>query len=426
MKISKVSIAALVGLIVLASAQDSCPIYKCEKGKHHKRDKGEGEDEPPATDIQCLKTDTNPDTGVETITVLGCPHHMKCNTDTALCEEENYEDMYMAFFEKTKNPGSFCEIDKDCRSKNCVNYRCAGATEGENCRRDYDCDTPFYCESRKCAMLKTPGMVCSEDSECAQYALCNSDGKCAALFSLEVGMPANDYTLCESLNLDEEAGLCAPALHRVHNKNSDVCTYKNPETKEIFENANAVEVCPYCESGKKQCEVGTADEIIRQIVMQAQGFVKLIEEYGTNCHKDDGLLCAHGANEGFEENPLEKMEEKEGEEEEEGEEGKDKDCDKKDKKDREEKEKWEWIIKAALSVKLASNKEDLINRASKFIENNHKTACVNWTFDPELQYAIYEHREHFPWLMVAGGSALAIGAGAAAYYFFFYQSSSSV
>lgn len=139
---------------MMAAAQDSCPLYKCEK-----REKCE-KDEEPATDIQCLRTETD-ETGVDTIIVMGCPHKMRCNTDTALCEEHDYEDMYMEFFEKTKNPGSFCEVDKDCKSKNCVNYRCAGATEGESCRRDYDCDTPFYCSSRKCAFLKKPGEVCA-------------------------------------------------------------------------------------------------------------------------------------------------------------------------------------------------------------------------------------------------------------------------
>ena len=212
-----------------------------------------------------------------------------------------------------------------------------------------------------------------------------------------------------------------------HNDNSAVCSYMDPMTKEIKVEANAAKVCGYSDSGESKCEVGTGDKIIQKIVMQAQGFVKLIAEYGTNCHKDDGLLCAHGANEGFEENPLEKMEEEEHEKEED-----DEHDDKKDHKDRhekkeekEEKEKWEWIIKAALSVKLAQNKEDLIARASKFMEHDREHACVNWTFDPELQWAIYDHKEHFPWLAVAGGSALAIGAGAAVYYFFFYQPSSS-
>ena len=59
---------------------------------------------------------------------------------------------------------------------------------------------------------------------------------------------------------------------------------------------DAEKVCPFSDHGEAKCQVGTDDKIIRQIVMQAQDFISLIEEYGTNCHKDDGLLCPHGAN----------------------------------------------------------------------------------------------------------------------------------
>ena len=59
------------------------------------------------------------------------------------------------------------------------------------------------------------------------------------------------------------------------------------------------------------------------------------------------------------------------------------------------------------------------------MKNCRDSECVSWTFDPELQFALWEHKEHFPWLMVAGGTALVLGAGAAAYYFFFYSPPSS-
>ena len=120
-------------------------------------------------------------------------------------------------------------------------------------------------------------------------------------------MVANDYTLCDSLNLDEENGVCAPAMERHHTENSDVCSYMDPMTEEVVENANAVKLCGYSECGTAHCQVGTGNEIICKIVMQARGFVELVAEYGTNCHKDDGLVCPHGANEGFEENPRDKM-----------------------------------------------------------------------------------------------------------------------
>ncbi len=90
--------------------------------------------------------------------------------------------------------------------------------------------------------------------------------------------------------------------------------YENTETKEEFEDTKISPECIYSQKGETACEVALGDRLMKRIIHQASNFVKLVARHGTNCHKEDGLLCVHGANEGFEENPLAEKDEEEGEE----------------------------------------------------------------------------------------------------------------
>eukprot|EP00928_Gymnodinium_smaydae_P026904 TRINITY_DN20977_c0_g6_i1.p1 TRINITY_DN20977_c0_g6~~TRINITY_DN20977_c0_g6_i1.p1 ORF type:complete len:592 (-),score=23.80 TRINITY_DN20977_c0_g6_i1:153-1928(-) len=112
--------------------------------------------------------------------------------------------------------GMQCIHDQDCiyGLRQCLRGRCAPLqpyNESHACSSDYDCPhVGYYCPAdptdgadpywvQVCRRQKSEGMTCLADRECEPGTRCNSGEprpRCRKLFSLDVGVPADDDALC--------------------------------------------------------------------------------------------------------------------------------------------------------------------------------------------------------------------------------------
>ena len=350
----------------------------------------------------------------------GCEKGYSCNANSGQCEEnsEDYKANMMAdFFHETGNPGSFCDDDSKCGSNVCEKFRCKGKGKGEACAQDLDCDTAFFCSEDKCAPLKRDSMDCASDSECIHGALCNSDDKCASLFSLRPGKEAKTYMLCDSLTVDVDSKCVAPVRRyrerrgREDEAEIETCKYIDTHSDEVFELPNAAPVCAYSEHAMQVCPAKEGDEMVREVVEHARDFIEMIQHH-TSCHKAEDEYCGHGANMGFSEDPRPDEEEDDN----------DSDDDKKHHHGHHAlKKQWE-MIRGASAIEMLTNLNDLLERATPLTEGR-VGECVAWTMDKELAWVLKEEHHGFPWVKMTLGTLALAGAGAGAYYYFFVMNS---
>lgn len=97
----------------------------------------------------------------------------------------------------TSLTGHQCCLDVNCYSKNCINGYCYGLGSGSHCTLDTQCDSTNYCLGGKCTPVKRNGDACGTDLECPVGSGCNN-GTCVQIFSLGVGMVAQDQKFCQS------------------------------------------------------------------------------------------------------------------------------------------------------------------------------------------------------------------------------------
>jgi len=126
--------------------------------------------------------------------------------------------------------GMPCRFDQDCiyGLRRCLNSQCQPFqpyNPNQTCANDFDCPHQnYYCPAdptggynpywvQYCRQQRGEGMTCKEDRECSPELRCNVEEpqpRCRRLFSLSVGTPAADDTLCEFGWRDRD-NKCAPA-----------------------------------------------------------------------------------------------------------------------------------------------------------------------------------------------------------------------
>jgi len=122
-----------------------------------------------------------------------------------------------------------CINDQDCIHglQRCLDGICQPLqphNQNLACKADYECPhLGYYCPAeptggeniywvQKCRRQKQKDETCHEDRQCSPDTLCNtaeSQPRCRRYFSLQIGTPATDNTLC-SLGWRDSFGKCAP------------------------------------------------------------------------------------------------------------------------------------------------------------------------------------------------------------------------
>jgi len=126
--------------------------------------------------------------------------------------------------------GMPCRNDQDCiyGLKRCLGGQCQPLqpyNQNLTCATDFDCPhNGYYCPAdptggeniywvQYCRRQKQRDETCNEDRQCMPDTLCNTaepQPRCRRYFSLDIGTPAKDDTLC-SLGWRDRFGKCAPA-----------------------------------------------------------------------------------------------------------------------------------------------------------------------------------------------------------------------
>jgi len=163
----------------------------------------------------------------------------------------------------TSYPGEYCEFNENCYGGNCnVTAKvCLGASSGETCTDDSNCNPRLYCdkEIKKCVDVKKENDACSFSQKCDTHLVCNK-GTCVKIGSLKDEIPASAPAACESFYTAK--GVCAKGPKLVRD-DKDIfpilcpghCTYKFEDGHEITENC----MCGRNDNGDSYCNPGKGD-----------------------------------------------------------------------------------------------------------------------------------------------------------------------
>lgn len=141
------------------------------------------------------------------ISLYSCPKGYKCNFEqlkstgafsswsSEYCTEVEEESQCSAIEEKSRTTGEVCCKDSDCASEKCVDERCSGLLEGEECRNDEVCQPNHYCKDEKCTPAIELGQPCSRSNQCKLGSGCHK-GTCTKYLSLPEGSSSSSARFC--------------------------------------------------------------------------------------------------------------------------------------------------------------------------------------------------------------------------------------
>ena len=187
-------------------------------------------------------------------------------------------------------PGDYCSENSQCQTKKCSNDRCAGSKYGEQCLNVYSCEPGYYCNSAKlCDKLKIAGEVCTSDSECATFLVCNS-GFCTAAYSIEIGVQVvgsatgyNKFCSTGFAMLNETGLYCAEAP--TMGNESIICTTNTncTDTTGVYTKQC---VCGF--DGNRYCPSFEGDKYLQNAI----SLYKQLQSYTHGCNSGIGLSAA--------------------------------------------------------------------------------------------------------------------------------------
>lgn len=177
-----------------------------------------------------------------------------------------------------KLPGERCDAGQflsKCAygKRRCLNERCLGFYEGEECADSKDCNPVLYCNAGKCSQFKKEGEPCKFDEECGRDKMCYTGGPgskasgmpglCKPFFSLEDGQKVDiestifNHLLCKSgyandrsITQSEEYGKCGSKIIGF-NSGEECSSSSNCPTNDLVVNSNCL--CTPNSGGKSFC-----------------------------------------------------------------------------------------------------------------------------------------------------------------------------
>ena len=218
-------------------------------------------------------------------------------------------------FTQKRYPGLECNNNKECFSNKCIDNKCEGIKEGNQCNLTSECYYGKVC--RKENNTSTNKICtnpikeddkenkCYDDSECdLDYGCLNN--KCVKYFSLNEGDSIGvsfspDLSLCQS-GYSDENGICKTLTLKDELKECyDTCEYLDTNGNIIKKNDNCL--CGYNDLGRKYCLLGSGNTNYTR-------YIKLLKKYrlnNENCHHDE--RNSNGCIKDIIENKEEKMKE---------------------------------------------------------------------------------------------------------------------
>ena len=182
-----------------------------------------------------------------------------------------------SYWPSVRYPGEDCNVNSDCvDDSECINGKCSGHGEGENCTHTKECKVGYYCNKdlMECKSQKNEGEICEEGWDCQNYLGCYK-GRCRKLGIIKPGVINNEITspfpgnnrrelLCTTGELDKELGYCVETKYneewmRNEGKKEDENGFIKCEYKEkcLYDNGkNKIEKecgCGYNSDGQGYC-----------------------------------------------------------------------------------------------------------------------------------------------------------------------------
>ena len=259
------------------SDNQKCPKYSCDSslpvcliGKNPFNERGDGIEISLNSEICSVNESCVLSSNTNSITQKDILQIMSKEQIVGTCSIYSY-------WPSVRYPGEDCNINSDCISDfECLNGKCSGFSEGENCTHTQECKVGFYCNKdlMKCTSQKNEGEICVEGWDCQNYLGCYK-GRCRKLGIIKPGVINNEITspfpgndrrdlLCTTGDLDRELGYCVETKYneewmRNKGKTEDEKGFIKCEYKEkcFYDNGkNIIEKecgCGYNSNGQGYC-----------------------------------------------------------------------------------------------------------------------------------------------------------------------------
>jgi hypothetical protein len=214
--------------------------------------------------------------------------YRRCEGDNKYCKFETQDEGLCETNPKVKSyPGGTCQENNDCIVDICINNKCEGNDEGENCTHHGECVIGKVCrknpekdEEKICLPPLEEGETCTEDEDCHNSCGCFL-GKCTKYFSQEDETPVPSKYFCKS---GFELNKICTTIYNIEPKNQpcsqdEDCKYKFQNKTDVPLITDACK-CGYNKDSNKYCLLGSGDELYKNWINST---LTLLNDT-SNCH----------------------------------------------------------------------------------------------------------------------------------------------
>ena len=236
---------------------NECPKYKCP----YYPLKPSNDGNPP-----CIQHKS----GFNEIFLMPCQDSYKhCNIIMKMNNLQN--STCSSFFdtlvsEPKKIPGTSCFHNEECHSHYCKEGTCKGASIGESCLKNFECDIGLICQpDNYCGIVQEEGQICDESLICASYLICINKictyyGTLSlnTIFYVENIFPDANLACASgnAIKLSKGKYQCKKGW-RFIKKYGNLCEYENLDSGKTY---TIEPKCGLSYSEEKFCKIGNAND----------------------------------------------------------------------------------------------------------------------------------------------------------------------